>query len=116
MTGDWASVLISNPHPTAITFMVSDMGLLEIAARLAPIGTALIALGAAGIAWWAILEQRNIARRRAAIDFFLKTELDQTVVDLWDKFNKLAPTISSGGALSDLDRNNVRAWLNICEL
>jgi hypothetical protein len=116
MTGDWASVLISNPHPTAITFMVSDMGWWEIAARLAPIGTALIALGAAGIAWWAILEQRNIARRRAAIDFFLKTELDQTVVDLWDKFNKLAPTISSGGALSDLDRNNVRAWLNICEL
>src|SRR5215471_12474320 len=116
MTGDWASVLISNPHPTAITFMVSDMGLLEIAARLAPIATALIALGAAGIAWWAILEQRNIARRRAAIDFFLKTELDKTVIDLYNKFKKLAPITSSGRLVIDQDHEDVRAWLNICEL
>ena len=115
MTGDWASVLISNPHPTAITFMVSDMGLLEIAARLAPIATALIALGAAGIAWWAILEQRNIARRRAAIDFFLKTELDKTVIDLYNKFKKLAPITSSGRLVIDQDHEDVRAWLNICE-
>lgn len=117
MTGDWASVLISNPHPTAITFMVSDMGWLEIVGKFAPIATALIALGAALIAWRAIEAQRDIARRRAAIDFFLKVEMDTTAIDLYQKFKTHAPLVaSSPKPWQHEEYENVRAWLNICEL
>ncbi len=47
--------------------------MLSAAAELSPIVTAAIALLAAFIAVVSILNQRSIARRRAAIDFFLKT-------------------------------------------
>src|SRR4051794_40207540 len=58
----------------------------DMAARYAPIFTPTIALGAAIIAWRAIAAQRDIARRRAAIDFFLKTETDRNLIDLYTKF------------------------------
>jgi len=61
---------------------ITDFNGLETVAKLAPIGTALIALSAAIIALLAILAQMHIARRRAAIDFFLKTEVDRTAIDL----------------------------------
>jgi hypothetical protein len=85
----------------------------EVAAKLAPIATALIALGAATIAWLAILTQRDIARRRAAVDFFLKTEMDGTIIDLYNKFKRNAPSISR---LTRSQYDDVRAFLNICEL
>src|SRR5262245_19094682 len=85
-------------------------------AKLAPIVTALIALIAAIIALRAIRAQRDIARRRAAIDFFLKTETDQKMIDLYNRFKEMAPQIASvpWGDRSDYDL--IRSWLNICEL
>ena len=44
---------------------------LEEAAKIAPLGTMLIAAGAAMLAWHSIQMQKGIARRRAALDFVI---------------------------------------------
>jgi Domain of unknown function (DUF4760) len=97
---------------------ISDFTWWETIAKLAPIGTALIALAAAIIAWCAILAHRDIARRRAAIDFFFKTEIDEKALALYNKFKAYAPSMTSvppTTANRDV-YNDIRAWLNICEL
>jgi hypothetical protein len=99
---------------------MSSSEFFETAAKFAPLVTATIALGAALIALHAIGVQRDVARRRAAIDFFLKTEMDKTIVDLYEKFRQVAPTIKSLPSISDFaksgDYRDIRAFLNICEL
>jgi len=50
--------------------------------------TALTALGA-------IWVQMHLARRRASIDFFLKTEIDATALRLYNKFKTHAPSMTS---------------------
>jgi hypothetical protein len=60
--------------------------LLKDGAEIAPIFTALIALVAASIAVYSLRVTRDVARRRAAIDFFLKTETDKTLLDLYESF------------------------------
>jgi Domain of unknown function (DUF4760) len=92
----------------------------ETIGKVAPIATAIIALGAAGTAVAAILIQRDIAKRRAAIDFFLKTELDHATIDLYDRFKKIDVSIlRSTPMLTKLtlqDYKDARTFLNICEL
>jgi hypothetical protein len=48
--------------------------------------TAIVAVSAAGVAAVGITIQWRLARRRAAIDFFLKTEADKHLVDAYDEF------------------------------
>jgi hypothetical protein len=50
----------------------------------APIVTASTAIFAVIAALISIFVQRSVARKRAAIDFFLKTEMDQTLLDAYD--------------------------------
>lgn len=92
----------------------------ETIAKVAPIGTAAIALGAAGVAVTAILIQRDIAMRRAAIDFFLKTELDSDVVALYDRFKEIDVSILRSTPmptkLTLRAYKDARTFLNICEL
>jgi hypothetical protein len=93
----------------------------EAAAKVAPLATAVIALLAAVIALIALFIQRDTARRRAAIDFFLKTEMDNDLIDAYNDFNDLAPQIAaiiSRPTLSkrDDDYKKLIKWLNICEL
>jgi hypothetical protein len=67
-----------------------------------------------------------VARRRAAIDFFLKTEMDKTMIELYDAFKASAPKLKSpqtsmadftGPPENRTDQyKQVRAFLNICEL
>ena len=98
---------------------LTDFSCWEIIAKLAPLGTALIVLIAAIIALGAMWVQMHIARRRASIDFFLKTEIDKTVIDLYDKFKANAPSIAFVPDPSDLTRSDyddIRDFLNICEL
>jgi Domain of unknown function (DUF4760) len=98
---------------------ISDFTWWETVAKLAPIFTAVIALGAAIIALGAMWVQMQIARRRASIDLFLKTEMDKTVIDRYDKFKANAPSIAFVPDPSDLTRSDyddIRAFLNICEL
>jgi hypothetical protein len=99
---------------------ISDFSCWEnTIAKLAPIDTATIALIAAIIALSAIWARMHIARRRASIDFLLKTETDRTAIELYDKFKEKAPKITTVPDPSDArrrDYNDIRSWLNICEL
>src|SRR6266550_4682454 len=98
---------------------LTDFSCWETIAKLAPIGTALIVLIAAIIALGTMWVQMQIARRRASIDFFLKTEMDKTVIDLYNKFKANAPLTAFVSDPLDLTRryyNDTRAFLNICEL
>jgi len=96
---------------------ISDITWWEIAAKFAPIATASIALLAALIALGAIWAQMIIARRRAAIDFFLKMETDERVIEWYSKFKAHDASITSiPPPLERKDYEDVRAFLNICEL
>ena len=115
---------------TAITLIAFCMGLLighlpvttlDQAARFAPIATATIALFAASVAVIAVLVQRDTAQRRAAIDFFLKAETDDGLIQAYAKFHELVPKIPAIILKQNLNYNDaeycaLRKWLNLCEL
>jgi hypothetical protein len=99
---------------------------IETVVHFAPVATAIIALLAASAAWRAVYVQRDIARRRAAIDFFLKTEMDEATVALYERFrgidcNALCSrlrqcSIPMADQKDKKEYQDVRRWLNICEL
>jgi hypothetical protein len=71
---------------------------------------------------YSINEQRNIARKRAALDLFLKTELDKSNVDAYHAFEaafKALRTVEKG-TMSEFrqtpEYRDIRAYLNIHEL
>lgn len=92
----------------------------------APFITALIAVGAVVTAIVAIRTQARIARRRAAIDFFLKTDLDEKMLEAHREFEaalkQLKTHIAGGGTVIDFAETNDAAYrqiwkyLNIHEL
>ncbi len=90
------------------------------AAKYAPLATAFIALCAGLIALGAMYVQRDVARRRAAIDFFLKTEMDTETIELYERFKKISVvTVRSTPMPAKLDMQeykDARRFLNICEL
>jgi hypothetical protein len=107
-----------------LDFLTGDRDYWEAAGKIAPIMTAIIALCAAGIAWKAIQAQRDIARRRAAIDFFLKTETDATLIGLYSRFLELNPShrlITTDEAYKNFktierDYRDTRSFINLLEL
>jgi hypothetical protein len=86
----------------------------------AQIGTAFIATAALGVATWSLATQKAVARRRAAIDFFLKTEMDEKMLTAYNTYVKskakivLYPNIKEFCDTEDYD--HVRAYLNVLEL
>jgi len=92
----------------------------EEIAKLAPIATACIALLAAFVATRAIYAQRDIAMRRAAIDFFLKTEMDDKLIVLYKTFKKhtkdVVKLMADPNFVETTEYHDIRAFLNICEL
>jgi hypothetical protein len=76
---------------------------LDSAVRYAPLFTLAVGSIAAAIAVGAILTQKNIARKRAAIDFFLKTDLDHNMLDAHAGFESalknLKKHVDSGGTI-----------------
>jgi hypothetical protein len=92
----------------------------------APYGTALIASGALVTAIVAIWMQTRVARRRAAIEFFLKTDLDQNMLDAHRDFEaavkKLKVHLASGATVRTFEDANVEdyraiwKYLNVHEL
>ena len=96
---------------------------------LAPVVSAAVAIIAGSIALAAILIQRGIARRRATLDFFIKTDLDSSnfEVDKLEKFQKMEPSciaiiarIDAGDAYETFENDPqykvVESYLNIHEL
>jgi hypothetical protein len=86
----------------------------------AQIGTAFIATAALGIATWSLLAQKAVARRRAAIDFFLKTEMDEKMLTAYNLYFEGKNQIPFYSDMKDFCGteyyDHVRAYLNILEL
>jgi hypothetical protein len=85
-------------------------------------GVAFCALIIAGVGIWM---QRHVARQRAAIDFFIKTEMDKHLVDAYDNFwkgidemGKMTVSEFYGSKQGSIRDNyfNVRKYLNVHEL
>jgi hypothetical protein len=86
----------------------------------AAIAGAGIAILAAFIATTAILVQRSIARKRAAIDFFLKAELDNTMRAAYDDYETGIKALKAGVHLNTFrtskEYDDICAWLDAMEL
>lgn len=84
--------------------------------------TAGIALVAGIIAVLGIQTQRQIARRRAAFDMFLKTEADEKMVDAYDNFHKGLAVLKQCESIVEFRESHrkeyflVRNYLNVHEL
>jgi hypothetical protein len=83
--------------------------------------TAAIALGAAVVAVVSIIVQRQIARKRATIDFFLKASMDKECLNTYEVFKVelkqfKKPDFDFGKYETTDAYKSVRIWLNICEL
>jgi Domain of unknown function (DUF4760) len=94
----------------------------EHVGKIAPIITAAIAFGAAWLALASLRTQKDIARKRAAVDVFLKTEMDKDMLrayrayedglDKSKQYNNIAQFMTS-----DIDAyRSVRTYLDINEL
>jgi hypothetical protein len=86
----------------------------------AQISTAFIATVALGVATWSLLAQKAVARRRAAIDFFLKTEMDEKMLVAYNSYVASRTKIPSYSDMREFCQtehyDHVRAYLNILEL
>ena len=86
--------------------------------------TAGIALAAGIIAVFSIRTQRDIARKRAAYDLFLKTETDEKMIRAYDNFHKGIVAMKGASSVKDFCTSEttreeylwVRKYLNIHEL
>ena len=86
---------------------------------------ALVTLSAVLVAAIGIIIQRQIAKKRAAIDFFLKTEADSCPLEAYEKLWQGIRIMNDTALASFLDINNektrehyfaIRRYLNIIEL
>lgn len=95
---------------------------LEEVAKLAPIGTATVAAAAFFVAWQSLRTQKSIARKRAAIDVFLKTEMDRTMLDAYSKYEEALEELDKANSIEGFCRDNrekceaIRTYLNVNEL
>lgn len=92
----------------------------KIADDYASLVTAIIAFGALATAIWSLYAQKRTARRRAAIDFFLKTEMDKELLEAWDRFNKAVDLLKQEPDINTFAKReeykHIRAYLNVHEL
>lgn len=93
---------------------------LKEAAEYAPLVTASVAALAPLVAVVSILVQKGIARKRAAIDFFLKTEMDNEVFNDYAKSRSVFVALKPGKPMevfcSSDDYSLVSKYLNLHEL
>ena len=86
--------------------------------------TALVAVGALGAAVWSVRSQREVARKRAAIDFFTKTEMDGETLTAYEKYTKAVGAmenhLKSSRTLEEFvgtpEYFDIRGYLNLHEL
>ena len=94
--------------------------MLKEAAEYAPLVTASVAALAPLVAVVSILVQKGIARKRAAIDFFLKTEMDNEVFNDYAKSRSVFVALKPGKPMevfcSSDDYSLVSKYLNLHEL
>lgn len=87
-------------------------------------GTAAIALGALVVGLRSIQSQREIARKRASMDFFAKTEMDRNTLEAHKDFTeatkKLKASLTEGKMNANFENSkeywDIRDYLNLHEL
>jgi Domain of unknown function (DUF4760) len=87
-------------------------------ATYAPIVTASVAVLGGAIALTSIIVQRNLARRRAAVDFFLKVEMDEKMMQAYERFESATEQLKATSK-EQLPKNmyeDIRKFLDIFEL
>lgn len=84
--------------------------------KYAQLAVPLIALVAGLIAVSAISAQHKIARRRAALDFFMKTDLDFAVDKLYRSFRDTTDKIERGECITQEEYKDLKHYLNILDL
>lgn len=95
---------------------------LEELAKIAPVGTTIVALAAFIVAWLSLGTQKSIARKRAAIDVFLKTEMDRSMIDAFSAYERALEELDKAESAEALHKdssesyNAIRTYLNINEL
>jgi hypothetical protein len=89
-------------------------------APYAQIGTAIVAIAAVVVATWSLLAQKAVARRRAAIDFFVKVEMDEKMLKAYDLYVESKAKMPSSSSMKEFyrteDCDHVLDYLNILEL
>lgn len=79
--------------------------------------TALVALLAFGVAFASFLSQRELARKKAAFDFFAKTEMDKSMLDAHTDYLKSVETMKAhlekGGNMESFEATQKEAYANI---
>jgi Domain of unknown function (DUF4760) len=101
---------------------LSDWSFWEHLGKVAPIVTALIAFGAASVAAFSLRAQVHIARRRAAIDVFLKTEMDQGMLTAYREYVEGLELSKQYDNIDQFKKDNqktywaVRTYLDVNEL
>lgn len=86
--------------------------------------TAGIAVGAGAIAIWSICSQRSIARKRAAVDVFVKTEMDEKMIVAYDNFHTGLSEMKKAKSVEEFCTSEalrphyfaIRKYLNVHEL
>ena len=92
----------------------------EEAVELAPIATASIALGAVLVALISISAQKAVARKRAAIDVFFKTEMDKEMLAAFSGYTAALKKLKEATSIEDFSHtpeyDSIRAYLDVNEL
>jgi Domain of unknown function (DUF4760) len=92
----------------------------EEVAKLAPIVTAFIAMCALFVAMRSISTQKAVARKRAAIDVFLKTEMDREMLAAYSGYDAALRNLEKVASIEDFSRTaeyrSIRTYLDVNEL
>jgi Domain of unknown function (DUF4760) len=92
----------------------------EEVAKLAPIATASIALCALLVAMISISTQKAVARKRAAIDVFFKTETDKEMLAAYRGYTAALKKLEEATSLKDFsvkpEYQSIRTYLDVNEL
>jgi hypothetical protein len=90
------------------------------AAKIAPAVTAIFAGVAVVMAIRTLRAQKSIAQKRAAIDFFLKTEMDKEMLCAYGRYRSAVVALNSAASLDEFEKTDqygaLRSYLNIHEL
>lgn len=103
-------------------FWIYARSIAEAVAKYAPVLTAVVAIAGVCIAYAAITAQKVIARKRAAIDFFLRTETDHYMLEAWQKYRAARKAVSACSNFPEFETSNAEQWqelrsyLNLHEL
>ncbi|TLG75588.1 DUF4760 domain-containing protein [Methylocystis sp. B8] len=79
----------------------------------APIATATAAILGFVLALCTLCVQRQIARRRAAIDLFLKTEMDDKIVKAFNDFENAVKELNNAQSMKEFESTD--AYTKICQ-